>query len=100
MTTSNTPLRQRIIELLIPLLTSATRFNRNHTRSKSPELSQVWGFEHLDVFNTVDWNGNTKLSGRRIGDVCRVDYQRASMLPTSRDLDLTFSRANDTRDQR
>src|SRR6202522_3579975 len=47
---------KRIIETVIPLLTSTTRIRRNYARSEAPILCQVRHLRHFNGLDAVDWN--------------------------------------------
>src|SRR5205085_7015281 len=83
-------LRQRVVDLEVPLVAAAPRLDRDDAGGEAPVLRQVRRLEDADGFNAINRHGGAELAGRRIGDIRRVDDERAAVLALAGNFDLAF----------
>ena len=91
---------KRIIQTVIPLLTSASRIRRDYAGGEAPILCEVGHLRDFDLSHAVDRDTESKAPGSGIGHIHRIDQQRAVVFAETRDSYAPVWPAYDSRYQR
>src|ERR1700678_4387594 len=100
MPTANTPIREGIIQAVVPFSAAWTSFCTYYSGSEASVLSEIGRLHDLEKIDSVDGNTKAKISRGGIIDINRIDEEAAVLFIHARDLEATGRSSNDTRHER